>query len=479
MRICVGALALSAALAVANQGVAAAPPRPTPELFRPDPTIRTGVLPNGLRYIVQRNAAPKGAVSLRLAVDVGSYEEEESERGYAHFIEHMAFRSTRSFPDGAPDREFAPWGVAFGRDQNAATTLFATTFKLDMPQPDTTQVRRGLVWLRDAADGIVFTPDAVGRERGVVLAEKEARNDPMAAAQEAIGRFQAPELRSPNRSPIGLESTVGGAGPEDLKRFYLRWYRPEHAIVTVVGDMEPVDLERMVRDAFATWSSPGPKPLRARSPGPDRVRALDAITIAGPTLPSMLSVCRFRPAEARGRFTLARLQAEAQSQIWREILNKRLLARAAVPDSHLLAAGVVAGDLREAVSTCLAVVPTGDSWAEGLAAARAELERLAKDGPTEVETETATDLVRARLRGEVLAAGARATRDIADTLQSKALEGIPLSAPADALYDFDRAVEDLTPDTVRGRVAADWSGSQPRLAVAGAHAPTREQVLAA
>ncbi len=459
--------------------MAATPPRPEPELFRPDPAVRTGVLPNGLRYVVQHNAMPKGAVSLRLAIDVGSYEEAEAERGFAHFIEHMAFRSTRSFPDGAPDREFAPWGVAFGRDQNAATTLFATTFKLDMPQPDAAQVRRGLVWLRDAADGIVFTADAVGRERGVILAEKEMRNDPMAAAQEAIGRFQAPELRSANRSPIGLQSTIEAAGPDDLKRFYLRWYRPDQAIVTAVGDMPPAELEQMVRDAFSTWSAQGPKPQRARATAPDQARPLDAFTIAGPTLPSVLSVCRLRPGEARGQMTLARLQGEAQSQIWREILNKRLLARAASPDAGLLTAGMAAGDLHEAVTICVAVAPTGDAWAAGLASARAELDRFAKDGPTEAEAEAATDLVRAHLRGDVLAAGARASRDLADGLQSKALEGLPLASPADVLYDFDRAVEDLTPETLRARFAVDWSGSQPRLAMAGAHPPTREQMLAA
>ena len=66
-----------------------------PALLRWDPAIRTGVLPNGLRYAVQRSSSPKGAISLRLGVGVGSYDEADDERGAAHLIEHLAFDGSR------------------------------------------------------------------------------------------------------------------------------------------------------------------------------------------------------------------------------------------------------------------------------------------------------------------------------------------------------------------------------------------------
>src|ERR1700722_870584 len=56
-----------------------------------DPAIKLGVLPNGLRYAIMHNATPKGALSIRLGMDVGDFEESDSEHGVAHFIEHMAF----------------------------------------------------------------------------------------------------------------------------------------------------------------------------------------------------------------------------------------------------------------------------------------------------------------------------------------------------------------------------------------------------
>src|SRR5690349_17487488 len=57
----------------------------------PDPAVRYGALPNGMRYALMKNQMPAGAVSIRLSLAFGSLQEAESEKGLAHFIEHMAF----------------------------------------------------------------------------------------------------------------------------------------------------------------------------------------------------------------------------------------------------------------------------------------------------------------------------------------------------------------------------------------------------
>ena len=62
------------------------------------PRVTYGCLDNGLRYALMPNQTPPGQVSLRLLVLAGSLNEQDNELGYAHFVEHMAFRSTRSFP---------------------------------------------------------------------------------------------------------------------------------------------------------------------------------------------------------------------------------------------------------------------------------------------------------------------------------------------------------------------------------------------
>src|SRR5687768_2268547 len=61
-----------------------------------DPAVRSGRLPNGLRYFVRYNARPEKRVSMRLAVNAGAIQEDADQRGLAHFLEHMAFNGTKN-----------------------------------------------------------------------------------------------------------------------------------------------------------------------------------------------------------------------------------------------------------------------------------------------------------------------------------------------------------------------------------------------
>src|SRR3954469_1481957 len=60
----------------------------------PDPDVRYGTLPNGMRYMLRRNATPPHNASLRLRIGAGSLMEAENQRGLAHFIEHMVLNGT-------------------------------------------------------------------------------------------------------------------------------------------------------------------------------------------------------------------------------------------------------------------------------------------------------------------------------------------------------------------------------------------------
>src|SRR6476646_1998297 len=65
-----------------------------------DPDVRFGTLSNGMRYAIRRNTSPKGAVSVRLRMAVGSLMERDDEQGIAHMLEHMAFRGSEHVADG-------------------------------------------------------------------------------------------------------------------------------------------------------------------------------------------------------------------------------------------------------------------------------------------------------------------------------------------------------------------------------------------
>ena len=98
-----------------------------------DPDLTSGTLPNGLSYYVKQNSKPEKQVVLRLVVRAGSMQEEEHERGIAHFVEHMGFKGTKSFGPQGLIKFFESIGARFGADLNAHTGLEETVYKLQIP----------------------------------------------------------------------------------------------------------------------------------------------------------------------------------------------------------------------------------------------------------------------------------------------------------------------------------------------------------
>ena len=126
--------------------------------LKPDPSARFGKLDNGLRYVVQRNAEPKGRASLRLLILAGSMHEEESQRGVAHFLEHMAFNGSRNFAPGTLVEFFQRMGMSFGGDTNASTGFDRTLYLLELPETSEATLAEGLRVFGDYASGLLLAP---------------------------------------------------------------------------------------------------------------------------------------------------------------------------------------------------------------------------------------------------------------------------------------------------------------------------------
>ncbi|HEX8482707.1 MAG TPA: insulinase family protein [Allosphingosinicella sp.] len=473
------ALAAAAALLLLCAPARAIDPLPAGAKASPDSAVRTGVLANGLRYSIMRNGSPAKAVSIRLAIRAGSYDEEEGELGFAHFVEHMAFRSTRQAPEGSLDTRFANLGVAFGRDENAVTGLESTIYQMDVPTADPAAVAKVLEWLRGAADGILFAPSAVDLEKGVVVAEIRARSSPATIVGREAARFQGPGLRSFGRDTGGTEASVRGATPAGLQAFYDRWYRPENAALVIVGDADPEVLLKAAQAAFGSWTGRGAPGARAK-PARMAERGLDAFTRNGPSLPLAGSACRVAPLDGPREFSLERMRRETLSQLWVTILSERASQSTAKAGSTLLGAGpFVNRDLPDARIACLVAVPNQGKWREGLAEAQAELRRFAEAGPTPVEVETAAEQLRSRLRAAVYKSGTRATRDLAQAIVEAEMTGTPYLDPKEAMRVYDLLVAGVTPADVKRAFEADWSGNGPLLVLTGPVKVTPQELTAA
>ncbi len=220
-----------------------------------DPKLAEEILPNGVVVAVYKNTEPPNRVSMRLVVRRGSVYETESEKGLAHFIEHMAFNGTKRFPSGDMVEYFQRLGMAFGADTNAHTGFTETVYKLDMPEVSEKLIDDGLALLRDYCDSIIFAPHSIERERGVIIAEKNSRDtqDYRKAVKEIEHTFKGSIFAE--RMPIGEENAIKAAKQSDFKKFYEENYRPENVAVVIVGDINPSDIFEKAKKYFADWQA--------------------------------------------------------------------------------------------------------------------------------------------------------------------------------------------------------------------------------
>jgi zinc protease len=470
-------LAAAALLAFAAPHAAAQTlPAAAVDGIRPDPAVSYGVLPNGLRYAIMQRDRPERGLSVRLEIGVGSFEESDAERGVAHFVEHMAFNGTRNFPEGELETRFAAAGIGFGRDQNAWTSLDATRYAADVAVADAAKLDLVFGWLADVAYGQSFTPEAVDRERGVVIAEHDRRLSPAYAIAEARERWRAPELRGPTRRPIGTREAIRSVTPATLAAFHRRWYRPDNAFVVVVGDFPPAELERRIREAFSPWTASGPAPARAAKSRPNLARGLDVLTQAEPSSASGVEVCLARPYEDEPD-GLARRRRFVARGLWQAVLNERIGRRARAGNTPLLQGGAsVSGAYDEATYACLIATPNDDDWRGALALVTEELRRLQAHGVTDEEIKTQLRVARSTIATFVTSAVNRPSPVLADAIAGDMADGDIFEHPSETLRIYDQLAAAVAKAEVDAAFARDWSGAGPLIAVVGPAPPTAQAV---
>ncbi len=380
--------------------VATATPDPTPEPvvevpLELDPAVVQGTLSNGMSYYIRNNEEPRDRGKISLVVKAGSVLEEDSERGLAHFVEHMAFNGTERFEKQEIVDYLESIGSGFGPDLNAYTSFDETVYFFEFPTgvPEVTETAFQI--LSDWAYAISFDPEEVDLERDVVLEEWRL-------SQGWGSRFQSSLLSlifgtSPYsiRAPIGLPSVVEGATAEDLRAFYERWYRPELMAVVAVGAFDVEDIEAKIKEHFAPPPEGGAMQERAAAaPAAER----PVFDYTGHQTPW---VNVFTDAESPGtQFVLVKKLSPRTlptESAYREyvvellafqMLNARLSERAKAANPPYLLADGGRGPYAEPldIATFSGWVETGGIEA-GLAAVLEELERVRQHGFTEGELE--------------------------------------------------------------------------------------------
>ena len=234
---------------------------PVADEIRPHPLLQEGALENGLKYQILTLPNPDQQISLRLVLDVGSFMEEDHERGIAHFLEHLVFNGTKRFPQGRAMEEFQRLGLKAGQHTNANTSYEFTVYKLDLPNDSPETLTPALQFFRDIFDGLLLKEIEINAERDVVLEEMNQRKIYRYRHHPVALLF--PNTLIAERRPIGTPETIAAFTRTDFTRFHQKWYTPNRGTVMITGDIDPDRAEDLIEKHFSSL------PWRKREPTPD------------------------------------------------------------------------------------------------------------------------------------------------------------------------------------------------------------------
>ncbi|MDP1621630.1 MAG: insulinase family protein [Bacteroidales bacterium] len=303
-----------------------------------DPGVRIGKLDNGLVYYIRQNKKPENRLEMRLVVNAGSILENDDQQGLAHFVEHMNFNGTRTFPKNELIDFLQKTGVRFGADINAYTSFDETVYMLQLPTDDTALVEKGYKVLEDWAHYATLDNKEIDKERGVITEEWRLG----LGAQDRMMKKFFPVIfkgsKYADRVPIGKIEVIQNFKHQTLKDFYRDWYRPDLQAVVLVGDLDPDVAEAKIKAHFGAMKNPASPRERVNFDIPDNIEPLIAITTDKEATDNFVLVFYKHPLSPDK--TLGDFREKIMAELYTGMLNNRLNEISQKPESpYVFASG--------------------------------------------------------------------------------------------------------------------------------------------
>lgn len=427
---------------------------------KPDPAVRFGRLSNGMRYAIMKNATPLGQVSLRLRVGSGSLEESDAQQGLAHFLEHMAFRGSKSVPDGEVKKSLERLGLQMGADTNAFTAQTETVYKFDLAKNDETSINRGLMLMRETASELTLDPKLFDIERGVVLSELRLQDNPTHHSSDEFMRFALPHQLASQRFPIGKKALLEAADAPLMRDYYRKWYRPERTTLIVTGDVDIAAIEAKIQARFSGWKAASPPP-HDPDLGRPAVRSAEAHVFTEQGAPSVAEIAWVTPFDDSVDSS-ARERRELIRQVGLAVLNRRLQVAAAAADRKFTQAGAGhAPAAHSAELTTLYVNYEADAWRPALLAAEALRRQAVEGGVQQEEVDREIDAMRTAFKSAAAGADTRSTPSLADALVYNVDADGVFTSPAQDVVATEAVFKGLSAATVTEALRAAFAGVSP------------------
>ncbi|MBP5772114.1 MAG: insulinase family protein [Bacteroidaceae bacterium] len=359
-----------------------------------DPKVRVGHLDNGLTYYIRHNEEPRNQAFFYIAQKVGSIQEEESQRGLAHFLEHMCFNGTTHFPDSSLIEYLESIGVKFGAQLNAYTSVEETVYNIDNVPAREGAIDSCLLILHDWANDLTLSGKEIDKERGVIHQEWRMRNTGFTRILVRHLEKLMSNGRHGRRFPIGLMEVVDNFPHDTLRAYYHKWYRPDLQGIIVVGDIDVDKIEGKIRNLFSPITLDQPVAKREFYAVPDNPEAI-VVSDKDPEVTSQVIMISLKhPAIPDSiRNTIGVYAAENIIRIATNVLNQRLEELSLKADCPFKGASVDDGDflLSSKVTGAfnIEIVPKEGRVEEAIKAVMAEVYRTDQFGFTKGEIDRA------------------------------------------------------------------------------------------
>jgi zinc protease len=256
--------------------------------------VLDATLDNGLRVLLLEDRR-NPLVSVQVWYRVGSRDERPGATGLAHFLEHMMFKGTPTHPKG----EYSRIVEGNGGHDNAFTTQDTTSYFVNIAADKVGEV---LQLEADRMRNLLLDPAEIDAERQVVMEERRMRTedspDGLLAEEVMAMAFAAHPYRWP---VIGWMEDIARINPVELRAFYDLYYRPNNAVLVVVGDVRAPELLARIRTLFGPIArGPAPPPVTAVEPPPRAERRVTLRSAAArlPALTLTWLAPNFRSADA-------------------------------------------------------------------------------------------------------------------------------------------------------------------------------------
>jgi zinc protease len=447
-----------------------------------DPNVRIGKLDNGITYYIRKNVKPEKRVELRLAVNAGSILENDDQQGLAHFMEHMNFNGTKTFPHNELIDFLQKTGVSFGADINAYTGFDETVYMLQIPTDDTSLVEKGYQVMEDWAHNALLDDKEIDKERGVITEEWRLGLGAQDRMLKKIFPIIFKGSKYADRLPIGKEEIISNFKHQVLRDFYHDWYRPDLMSVIVVGDIDPSMAESRIIKHFSRITNPSPERERTFFDLPDNKDPL--VAVATDKEASYNMVMMFYKHPLRSQKTLGDFRENLIAELYTGMLNNRLGEIAQKPESPFIGGDVSYGRFlaRTKDSYMMNALSKENMIDKSLAVLLAENERVKRFGFTATEFERQKEDMISNYEKAAKEFDKTESADLAGNYVSNFLSGDPIPGAQKAFKYVKNLMPEITLEEINA-LAKKWM-TEDNLAILvmapekqGLKVPTEQQLL--